>query len=166
MVIREETLSLREVAEDLMRQLESLDNIPQETRSNLSKVISGIDDPSLIPAVWEHGDFAPWNIKSTKSGDLHAVDWEFATRKGLPLFDLIYFRSIQSYLFGESELFPKSFWGFYAKYIGEMKMDLKIAKQLIPICLARDGLRCFESGEISRAGFLMKLLSALPGELP
>ena len=38
--------------------------------------------------VYEHGDFAPWNIVKTKDG-FSAFDFEYFTEKGLEYFDLI-----------------------------------------------------------------------------
>ena len=42
----------------------------------------------LYKEVYEHGDFAPWNIVKTKEG-FTAFDFEYFTEKGLEYFDLI-----------------------------------------------------------------------------
>jgi hypothetical protein len=44
---------------------------------------------SLLPIVWQHNSFAPWNIGRAARG-LRVIDWEGAA-VGLPLFDLLYF---------------------------------------------------------------------------
>lgn len=37
-----------------------------------------------------HGDFAPWNLRETDSGELVAIDWEWAEEKDDLSYDLIY----------------------------------------------------------------------------
>lgn len=37
-----------------------------------------------------HGDFAPWNLRETDSGELVAIDWEWAEEKDDSSYDLIY----------------------------------------------------------------------------
>ena len=43
-----------------------------------------------LPLVWEHRDFAPWNVL-VDNGSLRVLDWDSAEPQGLPLTDLIYF---------------------------------------------------------------------------
>ncbi len=74
-----EMISLREEAERLSRQAVGLKDIDQGTRDVLSRVLSEIDDPFLLPAAWVHEDFAPWNLKQPPSGTLTAIDWESAS---------------------------------------------------------------------------------------
>lgn len=52
-----------------------------------------LQDSSIgeIPVCIEHGDFAPWNIRRTPSGDLFFIDWENATVRGLPWMDALHF---------------------------------------------------------------------------
>lgn len=38
-----------------------------------------------------HGDFVPWNIRTTASNDLMCVDWEYAEEDGIAGFDFAYF---------------------------------------------------------------------------
>ena len=57
-------------------------------------------DGSPLPACWEHGDFAPWNIKRSRDGGCALLDWEDARRKGLPLQDAYHFLHMQDWLFG------------------------------------------------------------------
>jgi hypothetical protein len=44
-----------------------------------------------LPLAIEHGDFSPWNVHITPSGDLSVLDWEGAELNGLPISDLVYF---------------------------------------------------------------------------
>ena len=67
----------------------------------LERILSQVTDPTPIPTSWGHGDFAPWNLRSRPSGELVALDWEFADPEGALFADLFYFRSIQNYLFGD-----------------------------------------------------------------
>jgi len=166
LVIAEETLSLREVAEQMNEEIEALEEIDPESRSLLDRVIAEADDSPSIPKVWEHGDFAPWNIKIVEGGTLQAVDWEYASRKGLPLFDFIFFHSMQKFLFGETTLFPKGAAYHLGSYMDKLGIPQANAKKLIQVCLVRDWLRCQKTSERSRGDFLMEMLAALPGEMP
>ncbi len=52
-----------------------------------------------LPSVWEHGDFAPWNLKLSADKVLIPLDWEYSSPEGLPLLDLLHFFYRQEYLF-------------------------------------------------------------------
>ena len=41
--------------------------------------------------VFQHGDFAPWNLLCGRDGSLRAVDWEHGTTDGFPHADLAYY---------------------------------------------------------------------------
>ncbi len=62
----------------------------------------GISEPCLVPcvealakrdwaAVVEHGDFAPWNLFQRPSGELIAIDWEYAELRGFPCLDYAHY---------------------------------------------------------------------------
>lgn len=91
--------SLREQSEYLMKRLVHLEGLPEATRCLLENVLEQLDDPTPLPAVWVHGDFAPWNLRWVEQGKLAAVDWEEAMPVSLPGVDLIYFYVIQDFLF-------------------------------------------------------------------
>ncbi len=57
--------------------------------------------------LWEHGDFAPWNIKKSPGGNLVLLDWEYASANGLPLLDLLHFFYRQQYLFRDMGSIPR-----------------------------------------------------------
>jgi hypothetical protein len=44
-----------------------------------------------IPAVIQHGDLAPWNIKVAADGSWTVLDWERGERKGVPAWDWIHY---------------------------------------------------------------------------
>lgn len=46
---------------------------------------------TTIPTCIEHGDFTPWNIRTSKNGSLFFIDWEYATTSGIPWFDALHF---------------------------------------------------------------------------
>ena len=39
----------------------------------------------------EHGDFTPWNIRASTSGELFVLDWEHSRARGLPWLDALHF---------------------------------------------------------------------------
>jgi len=160
-----ETISLREGLEDFRRQIKNLDHIDPEDRTVLERVLVEVDDPSLLPAVWEHGDFAPWNLKSASNGSLRAIDWEAASRRGLPLFDLVHFYSIQAFQFGEKELFPKSFRGLLSQYLERLGIAPGMTRKIIRACIARDWLRRHEEGDRPLAAFLLQTLASPLGDI-
>lgn len=160
-----ETISLREVVQLLGRKIKTQEHINPDARAVLEQVLTEVDDPSPLPAVWVHGDFAPWNLKKATNGSLWAIDWEFASPKGLPLFDLVYFHSKLMFLFGEKEWFPKSFWAFLRQYAERLGIAPGMIRKIIQACLARDWLHCHEAGERSRADFILsKLRNRLQGD--
>ncbi len=160
LAIPEETLSLDQVIEDLFKRNDGLEDENPETRSILERVLEEGKDRASLPAVWEHGDFAPWNLKRMENGSLCAIDWENAVRGGLPGFDLVHFCSMQAYLFGEKKLFPKSFWVFFRGYLERLEIAPSMAGKLIGLGLLRDWVRCRETGNPSRADFLLRALAA------
>ena len=92
-----EETSLREQAERLVLRLESLTSIGTETRSLLGDLLEELDDPNPLPAVWVHGDFAPWNIMG-HGPLLSLVDWEDAQSRALPFLDIMHYYWIQRFL--------------------------------------------------------------------
>ena len=89
--------SLRDGVEGLRPALVLL---PPEKAQTIGRLLDGLDMPTPLPAVWLHGDFAPWNL-FLRNGKLVAYDWENAQARGLPLFDAMHFMWIQRYLFSD-----------------------------------------------------------------
>jgi len=69
--------------------------------------VEQLREDSPLPACWEHGDFAPWNIRRTTGGECALLDWENARRGGLPLMDAFHFLHMQNLLFGGR---PQMYW--------------------------------------------------------
>lgn len=156
-----ETISLHEVVEILDRKIQSLEHMNPEARTVLERVLSEIDDLSPLPAVWEHGDFAPWNLKNATDGTLAAIDWEAASRKGLPLFDLVFFHSIQSFLFGDKKLFPRSSQALIRQYLERLHIAPVMTGKIVQACMVQDWFRCHATGNLLRSDFLLSQLQNL-----
>ena len=45
-----------------------------------------------------HRDFAPWNVLSSKNGDVSVIDWEFGTEEGVPGWDLVHYLFLSAHL--------------------------------------------------------------------
>jgi hypothetical protein len=159
-----ETVSLHEIVQGLRQKIQAQEDINPETHALLDRALGEVDDPSPLPEVWEHGDFVPWNLKSATNGSLLAIDWEAASRRGLPGFDLVYFSSMQMFLFGEKELFSKSFRGLLNQYLERLDIVPGMTGKIIRACIARDWLRCHEEGNRPRSAFLLRMLASSLGE--
>ena len=158
MAIPGETISLKEYAEGLAERISKLDDNHQEPCDALVSMLSGINASSILPVVWVHGDFAPWNLKRGQDGAITAVDWEMSFPKGLPLFDLVYFGSIQAFLFKEKRIVPASMKALLRQYLDNLGIDPGISQTLILTCLIEDWLRCHKKGNHQRAFFLFRHL--------
>jgi len=159
LAIPAETISLREEAERLAQQVVGHNDIDHRTRHVLNLVLSEIDDCYRLPATWVHGDFAPWNLKRTPSRTLRAIDWEYASPRGLPLFDLIYYRSIQAFLFKEKKLFPRSIQPLLGRYMEYFGIGSSMFRKIMLACLAKQWLRRHREGSRQHASFLFQQLS-------
>lgn len=60
-----------------------------------------LSDKKVVSPVM-HGDFAPWNIKVNKSGELKVLDWEYAVKEGMPMWDWLHYH-VQRMRLVESE---------------------------------------------------------------
>jgi phosphotransferase family enzyme len=161
-----ESISFQEILEDIEARIRTSDYIDTKIRDVLERVLEEANNSSELPAVWEHGDFAPWNLICATDGSLRAIDWETASRKGLPLFDLVHFHSIQAFQFGENQLFPKSSRDLFNQYINHLGIESGMARKIIKICLAKDWLRRFEEGDHLHADFLLNTLVKPSSEFP
>ncbi len=91
----------------LQSEFKTLYDIPCEIKRIIESLINYLTSEAKLNRIWNHGDFAPWNLKIQNTGILIAIDWEDAQRNGLPLQDLIHFIFIQAYLFNEKSLFNR-----------------------------------------------------------
>jgi aminoglycoside phosphotransferase (APT) family kinase protein len=64
------------------------------------EAIHRLRDDTPLPACWEHGDFASWNVRRVSDERCALLDWEDANRNGLPLMDAYHFLHMQDFLFG------------------------------------------------------------------
>ncbi len=153
-----EMISLREEAERLSRQVVGLKDVDQGTREVLSRVLSEVDDPFLLPAAWVHRDFAPWNLKQAPSGTLTAIDWESASPRGLPLYSLLHYLSKQAFLLKEKRLFPRSMKFLRRRYLEYYGIGPSMFRKLMLACLMQDWLRCHKKRHFQHASFLFQQL--------
>jgi hypothetical protein len=165
LAIPDETMSLHQEVETSENKIRALGNIAPKDREVLMKALGKADDPAPLPAVWEHGDFAPWNLKRAQDGSLKAIDWEEASRSGLPLFDLVYFHLIQALELGEKDIFPGVFVEFLNRYLDHLGIAREMAGKIVRAAIVRYWLRFHEAGDGARADFFIHRLNGLPGSL-
>ena len=68
------------------------------------KIFLSINIDSRFKLVYEHGDFAPWNVIS-KFNTIHLIDFEYFVENGIEYFDLIkYYYQIYTLLYKYSNL--------------------------------------------------------------
>lgn len=99
----------------------------------LNRCLSCIDVNTSVPTMLVHGDFAPWNIRSTLRAGYVLVDWEWANFAGLPMHDLLHFE------FGEDLIFGGRGGGYAAirkkflctEYLTRMDLDPELLPQLV-----------------------------------
>jgi hypothetical protein len=95
-----ETITLREVVSPLEKKMDCVE-LGTADAAAVSRALQEVDDPSELPAVRTHGDFAPWNIR-LQNGSAALVDWEDSEPRGLPFHDVYHFVHMTRYLFGRS----------------------------------------------------------------
>ena len=112
-------------------------------------------EPHELPAVWVHGDFAPWNFRRMDGEKIAVVDWEEASPDSLPLYDLVHFYLIQNFLFGERRLDPRSYRKAAQEYLKALGIDPVLHNRLFELASMQelDGRR---EGEGDRARRLDK----------
>lgn len=107
-----QALELRGACTSLRRALASLKHdvsqlaLDPADAALAARALDEMDDPSQLPAVRIHGDFAPWNIK-LQNGSATLVDWEESQPRGLPLHDAYHFVHMTRCLFGKR---PRPAW--------------------------------------------------------
>ena len=99
--------------------------------------------------VYEHGDFAPWNIVKTKEG-LAAFDFEYFTEKGLEYFDLI------KYHFQVGRLLKGKNQQDLYQYISQ-KINIKEIKEILSLFLLKEIMSAFQQEKT--ADFESKMLN-------
>lgn len=93
------------------------DTAPAATHPGLTHIntdttrawIATLDNQSW-PIAIQHGDFAPWNLK-TCDGNVRAFDWEYGSTSGFPYFDVAFFSlqtDVKIYRVQPDEAFTKA----------------------------------------------------------
>jgi hypothetical protein len=125
-----------------------------------------VADTASLPAVIQHGDFAPWNLKEIASG-LCAIDWEDGQWQGLPLQDLLHFFVIQAYLFQTSDVIHDFFKHRLVKrYYGELSLNAEMAVKLMQFYLIRRASQLLAEEQPAHARYLFDLLCQTDWEQP
>lgn len=88
---------LRSRADSLALEVRSLGNTLPQFVDDVQRWAECIPHNMIVPTVWQHGDFVPWNIRQ-HDGVLHVLDWEDAAPDGLPLWDIAHFHIQQAFL--------------------------------------------------------------------
>ena len=92
------------------------------------------DWSGTVPSVRTHGDFAPWNLKRSASGDIRAVDWEDSAPDDLPYLDLHHFRSSVKRALGITYSVP---WDAYTAALKRLDPEFSAAAAATAIAATR-----------------------------
>ena len=130
----------------------------QHEAGSAAWAIEELQDNRALPACWEHGDFAPWNIRRLVGGNCSLLDWENARRPSLPLMDAFHFLHMQDLLFGER---PKLHW----QRLGDGAMEMGIAptsvRRLEMAYLLRATVECRLKRNEARLRFIQDTLELI-----
>lgn len=127
----------------------------------LTSALSEQFDTTSLPACWEHGDFAPWNIRDRGHLGPALIDWEMGQRGALPLQDAFHFLYIQQFLFrGHRTSYTDSL----ASYGQSIGIPMRLCRKLEIAYLTRSYFTCLEWEDRERAESLLKSLSTVMQE--
>jgi len=130
----------------------------QREAGSYAWVIEELRDDTPLPTCWEHGDFAPWNIRQLAGGDCALLDWEHARRPSLPLMDAFHFLHMQDLLFGER---PRLHW--QRLWDGAMEMGIApgSVRRLEIAYLVRAAIECRRKQNEARLRFIQGTLELI-----
>jgi Phosphotransferase enzyme family len=153
--------SLQEKAAILRERIGHLLDTDQNTKALLERLLKDIDDPTAYPSTWIHGDFAPWNLKWMENQTLAAIDWEEAEPNGLPLYDLLHYHYIQSYLLKRKPNIQQEIWRnpLLTQYFHSLNIDYAKYENLTLFYLADLWLRSTENSKWDDAAFFLTEIS-------
>ncbi|HZD30319.1 MAG TPA: phosphotransferase [Candidatus Angelobacter sp.] len=114
-----------------------------------------LQDDTSLPACWEHGDFAPWNVRLQADDACILLDWEQARRNGLPLMDAFHFLHLQDFLFGER---PRLYWATVQAEAAELGIEPSAIRGLEMAYLMRASAECACERNERRLGFVQAAL--------
>lgn len=137
------------------RTIEIMDFLKSQNLEKELLILDSILDSSkeYYHEVYEHGDFAPWNIVKTDKG-LAAFDFEYFTEKGLEYFDLI------KYHFQVGRLLKGKTQQDLYDYISD-KIKIKEIKEMLSLFLLKEIMTCFQQNKT--AEFETKMLTFING---
>ncbi len=132
------------------------------------RALDAAADTTSLPAHWEHGDFAPWNLKWRGRGQIAALDWEEARPGGLPLLDLLHFDAMQSYLFASTPRLGRfsDLPAGISAYAGSWGVGAALWRKLRLFYLARAWIGRSRAGESDHAAYLAGRIAPLRAEAP
>ena len=77
--------------EDLRDRFAGIYDLAPAEGKALDGLLARIADAGSIPLVFQHGDPGTWNVLVTGDGRPVFLDWEAFERRGMPLWDALYF---------------------------------------------------------------------------
>ena len=139
------TISIRDHAKRLSTNIQKLrPDVPGRERL-LDRLEAQMDD-SLLPSVWTHGDFAPWNIKNLPGGGVAAIDWGDAECDGLPLHDLFYYYLNQDSVFSEQEWLGPRCRKAASQYAASMGWDAGMLSVITEVAVLSVAVKAWSMG--------------------
>ena len=122
--------------------------------------VEELQDDRLLPACWVHGDFAPWNIRSTTDGGCVLIDWEEARADGLPLQDAFHFLHAQDFLFRRK---PTTHVALLAQPAKAMDLPVAVVRKLELAYLVEAYATCVAEARNDRKRFVIRALKCSLG---
>lgn len=148
LLVPDRKTSILEQAADLKQRFE-LQGLASTERELVHQQLQTLQSETLLPAVWQHGDFAPWNIRQSATGQVFAIDWEEAHVPGLPLYDVIHFHFIQCFLSGKNcQILPDLLKDPNVRlYLHAMNISTYLAREIFRFYLLDYWCRRLQQGE-------------------
>ncbi len=135
--------------------------VPAQGADDVLRRLAKLDDPRSLPAIWTHGDFAPWNLRLVEGGGLAAVDWERASPDGPPLYDLVHFYLIQDFMFGSCQLGARRYRRMARRYLEALGVKPGLYDPLLELALVKSWVSATETGGEAGAAFAAECLERL-----
>jgi len=164
---REQT-SFKNQTVRLEKKMIGIVNSDAEARKLLDKSIEILDRPEPLPAMWVHGDFAPWNLVARADDTICAYDWESSWLNGPPLYDFFKFIYTQATkhdharsFIAESKNSP-----LYKIYAEPLGIDDRVYALCAILFLAYHLTACLESASHHRTGFFSSELAQAIRHIP
>lgn len=149
-------VSLRQHVQSTLTEFSPI--LPEDISHHL---LDQIPEALVVPRIWQHGDFAPWNMRMHR-GDLHVFDWEEATADGLPGWDIAHFHFQQAFLFGErhdvlSQVVNSE---HVQRYFAALDVDAQTSRLLVQAYCLQSAFALLKAGKREHADYLLGWISA------